>query len=96
MSDTGWATLLEVYDRLEAEIIKEALEAQGIPAEIFQEGAGHFAYPVNVGPLGKVEICVPEERFDEAEAWLQEYQEGKLENAASTETTEEAKDEESE
>ncbi|RPH62460.1 MAG: hypothetical protein EHM81_02210 [Chloroflexi bacterium] len=92
MSDTGWATLLEVYDRLEAEIIKEALEAQGIPAEIFQEGAGHFAYPVNVGPLGKVEICVAEERFDEAEAWLQEYQDGNLENAAPADTTEETKE----
>jgi hypothetical protein len=92
MSDPNWATLLEVYDRLEAEIIKEALEAQGIPAEIFQEGAGHFAYPVGVGPLGKVEICIPEERLEEAEAWLEEYQSGKLEDTALEEERKEAED----
>lgn len=89
MSDPDWATLLEVYDRLEAMIIKEALEAQGIPAEIFQEGAGHFAYPVMVGPLGVVEICVPEKRLEEAEAWLEQYQSGKLESVAPDAGTEE-------
>lgn len=75
MSETHWETLSEAGNRIEAEIIKEALEAQGIPAEIFQEGAMHYAYTG-----GKIEICVPNERIDEARAWLAEYESGQIED----------------
>src|SRR5258706_12528362 len=74
MSETGWATLLEVNTRLEAEIIKEALEAEGMPAEIIQE-AVRSLYP---GVLASVEICVPKERLVEARAWLVDYETGNL------------------
>ena len=74
MSDIHWATLLEVVDRLQAEIIKEALEAQDIPAEIFQEGAMHYAYTG-----GRIEICVPNDRIEEARVWLTEYLNGQIE-----------------
>jgi hypothetical protein len=80
MPNREWTTLLEVYDRLEAEIIKDALEAQDIPAEFFQEGVVHFGYPVTVGPMSKVEICVPSDRLGEAEAWLAAYNDGTLED----------------
>lgn len=80
MSGKEWVTLLEVNDRIEAEIIKDALEAQGIPAAFFQEGAAHFAYPVGVGPLSVAEICVPNDRLEEAEAWLEAYENGEFEN----------------
>lgn len=80
MSEKEWVTLLEVNDRIEAEIIKDALEAQGIPAAYFQEGAVQFGYPVSVGPMSVVEICVPGDRLDEAEAWLEAYENGALEN----------------
>ena len=79
MSESSWVTLLEVNTRLEAEIIKEALEAQGMPAAIFQEGVIHHLYPMAVGPLARVEICVPKERLSEAQAWLTEYENGTLE-----------------
>jgi hypothetical protein len=82
MSEHEWVTLLDVNDRIEAEIIKEALEAQGIPAQIFQEGIAHFAYPVTVGPLANVEICVPADRSEEAQAWLADYRSGQLESDA--------------
>ena len=65
-------TLVEVFDRLEAEIIKEALEAIGIEAVLFQESAGAL-YPTTFGALGKVEICVPAEQIEQANAWLDEY-----------------------
>jgi hypothetical protein len=95
MSEHEWITLLEVNDRIEAEIIKDALEAQGIPAEIFQEGVVHFAYPVTVGPLAKVEICVPADRNAEAQAWLEDYQSGQLEsNAAEDNPPQDAEPEE--
>ena len=73
MPETRWTALLEASNRMEAEIIKEALEAQGILAEIFQEGAMHYAYPG-----GKIEVCVPEDRMDEAKAWLADYESGEF------------------
>lgn len=80
MFDKEWVTLIEVNDRIEAEIIKDALEAQGIPAAFFQEGAVQFGYPVTVGPMSVVEICVPNDRIQEAEAWLNAYNNGEFEN----------------
>jgi hypothetical protein len=80
MSEKEWVTLLEVNDRLEAEIIKDALEAQGIPAVFFQEGVVHFGYPVTVGPMSKVDICVSNDRLEDAQAWLASYENGELEN----------------
>lgn len=82
MSENRWTKLLEVNTRIEAEIIKEALEAQGIPAEIFQEGAMHYAYPMAVGPLASVEVCVPASFLSQAQAWLADYQNGTLEDPA--------------
>lgn len=79
MTEREWVTLLEVNNRLEAEIIKDALEAQGIPAAFFQEGAAQFGYALSVGPLSVVEICVPSDRMSEAQAWLQAYQHNLLE-----------------
>ena len=77
MSRDGWSILMEVYDRIEAEILKESLEAQGIPATLFHEGVGSL-YPTTFGPLAKVEVCVPDERLKEAEAWLESYNKGEL------------------
>lgn len=79
MTEKEWVTLLQVNDRIEAEIVKDALEAQGIPAAYFQEGAVQFGYPVSVGPMSKVEICVPNDHLEEAKAWLQAYENGELE-----------------
>lgn len=80
MTERQWVTLLEVNDRIEAEIIKDALEAQDIPAVFFQEGAVQFGYPVGVGPMSVVEICVPSDRLQEAKTWLQAYENGEIEN----------------
>lgn len=77
MSENEWVTLLEVYDRLEAEILKEALEAQGIPAELFQEGVSHYIYPVG-GPLGRIEIRVPKILITDAQNWLEAYNRDEL------------------
>jgi hypothetical protein len=73
MSEPRWATLFEAAHRMEAEIVKEALEAQGFPAEIFQEGVMHYTY---LG--GRIEVCVPDNRLEEARAWLAEYEEGQF------------------
>ncbi len=80
MSGKEWVTLLEVNDRIEAEIIKDALEAQGIESAYFQEGAVQFGYHVTIGPMSVVEICVPNDRLEEAQAWLKAYENGEFEN----------------
>ena len=77
MSENEWVALMEVFDRLEAEILKEALTAQGIPAQLFQEGLSHYLYPVS-GPMGRIEICVPNNRLQDALSWLKEYNSGEL------------------
>ncbi len=69
--------LMEVYDHLEAEIIREALGAKGISATLFQESVAAL-YPAGFGPLNKVEICVPVEQFERAKAWLAEYEAGTM------------------
>jgi len=79
MSEREWVTLMEVDDRIEAEIIKDALIAQGVEAEFFQEGVVHFGYPVTVGGMATVEICVPNDQLEPAQAWLADYESGKLE-----------------
>ena len=75
MSNTKWATLLEVGTRTEAEMLKEALEAQGVPVEIFQE-AIHSLFP---GALAKVTVCVPSDRLKEARAMLDDPGSAELE-----------------
>jgi len=79
MSQDGWSTLTEVYDRLQGEILKEALTADGIPVALFQESIGSL-YPTTFGTMGRVEVCVPDERLKEAEIWLEAYNKGELRN----------------
>lgn len=75
MTEIRWAPLFEAAHRMEAEIAKEALEAQGFPAAIFHGDTSLFGY----GYLsGKIEVCVPSERLEEARAWLAEYEDGEL------------------
>jgi putative signal transducing protein len=61
----------------QADIIKSALVAAGIAAETSRQGAG-AAYGFVVGPLGMVDILVPEEDAAEAEALLAAMQRGDL------------------
>jgi hypothetical protein len=60
-----------------AAIVKALLEAEGIPALTSQEGAG-AAYGLTVGPLGLVDILVPEAFAAQAEALLAAMRRGDL------------------
>ena len=79
MSESEWINLVDVFDRLESEILKGALEAQGIPCKLVQEGVSHYIYPVN-GPMGRIQVCVPSEKMEEAQQWLEAYNQGELQN----------------
>ncbi len=73
MTETRWVTLFEAAHRMEAEIAKEALEAQGFPAAIFQDSIMHT---ISLG--GRIEVCVPSDRLEEAQAWLAEYEDDEV------------------
>ena len=63
MDDLEWELLTEVSGRLQADLIKSHLEAEGIEVELFQEAVGHHAYPVTVDGLGRVQIFVSKVRL---------------------------------
>ena len=73
MSET-WEKLTEIYGRLEADVIKSYLEAQGVPVELFQEAIGHHIYPTTVDGLGRVQVFVPKEQFEDAKKLLEIYE----------------------
>ncbi|MCF6278232.1 MAG: hypothetical protein L3J16_05710 [Anaerolineales bacterium] len=73
MNTMQWEVLTEVFDRLEAEMMKAALEALAIDVELSQESVG-ATIPVNFGSFGRVQIFVPKEKMTEAQAWLKEYE----------------------
>jgi hypothetical protein len=69
-------SVYQVPGQLEGEMIKNFLEANGIPAGLSQESAG-IVYGLTVGSLGNVEILVTEENAEKARALLQDYDAGK-------------------
>lgn len=74
MDNLTWEHLTDVYGRLEAELLKSYLEAEGIRVELFQEAVGHHIYPVTLDGLGRVQIFVPKEDTEAARTLLEEYQ----------------------
>jgi hypothetical protein len=73
MDEVRWEKATEVYGRLEAEMLKSFLEAEGVPVELFQEGAGS-AFAVNVGSLGLVQVFVPKEKLQDALELIEAFQ----------------------
>jgi len=78
MSDENWEVVLEVSGELQADLLRNLLEAQGIVVFLNQEGAGR-AYGLTVGSLGQVQIMVPEHQSLEARQILDDYYAGKFE-----------------
>jgi hypothetical protein len=76
MDKLTYEVLVEVFGRLEAELIESFLEAHGVEVELVQESIGHSAYPVNVDGLGRVQIFVPKNMIQEARDLLKAYREG--------------------
>ncbi len=78
MTEMTWELLTKVYDRIEAEMMKAALEALEIPTELAQESVGG-TIPVSFGKFAEVHVFVPKEKLDEANAWLESYGNNNLE-----------------
>jgi hypothetical protein len=75
MDELKWEMLTEVFGRMEAELIKSYLEAQGIGVELFQEAVGHLIFPTTIDGMGRVQIFVPKEDAKQARKLLKEFQE---------------------
>ncbi len=80
MDKLMYELLVEVNGRMEADLIKSYLEAEGIPVEIFQEAAGHNVYPVMIDGLGRSQLFVPKDRASEARQLLEQFQGSKEDN----------------
>ena len=78
-----WVVVHSTAGQLQANIIKSLLEAEGIPTEIAQEGAG-VAFGFTVGPLGIADILVPQAYAAQARTLLTAMQSGDLEDKKAT------------
>jgi len=76
MDELKWEVLTEVFGRMDAELIKSYLEAQGIEVELFQEAVGHHIYPTTIDGMGRVQIFVSKENAAEARKLYKAYMEG--------------------
>jgi len=74
MDEMKWEKLTDVYGRLEADVIKSFLEAEGISVELFQEAIGLHAFPTTIDGLGRVQLFVPKEKVEEARKLFEAYQ----------------------
>ena len=72
MAKMTWELLTKVYDRIEAEMMKAALEALEISSELAQESVGG-TMPVSFGKFAEIHIFVPKEKIEEAREWLETY-----------------------
>lgn len=79
-SHPQWVVLEAIAGELQAELLRGLLEAQGIPVQLSQEGAGR-AIGLSVGPLGEVDVLVPSDRLAEAQQVMADYYAGRFENS---------------
>lgn len=73
MGEDHWELVYEASGQLEAEMLRGLLEAQGLTVFLSMEGAGH-AFALTVGPLGLVQVLVPDSQAEEALEIVQSYQ----------------------
>ena len=74
MNEMKWEKLTDIYGRLDADMTKSYLEAEGVPVELFQEAVGYHAFPTTIDGLGRVQLFVPKEKVEEARKLLESLQ----------------------
>jgi hypothetical protein len=88
MTEKNWVVLDDIPGMMDVEILKGLLEAQGIPVVLSQEGAGK-SLGLYVGPLGEVQILVPESKFESAREILKDFYDGDTKSDAEENVDEE-------
>ena len=59
-----WAEVLFTYDEIEAEIVQDILEAEGIEVSVRSRRVSQF--PVNVCRMGEISLLVKQEDLEKA------------------------------
>lgn len=72
MDQLTWELLTEANGRMQADLLKSYLEAEGIEVELFQEAVGHL-YGITIDGLGRVQMFVPREKAPQARELLAAY-----------------------
>lgn len=73
MSTTpNFVKLVTLYDPAQAEVLRGLLEAQGIQTLLSKEAAGQL-YGTFVGRLGEIELYVPAEHEEAAQALVDAF-----------------------
>jgi hypothetical protein len=72
----GWAQIYSTSDDLEAQLIRENLEAEGVDARVLSQ-KDHFSLPVDLGDLSPVRVLVPAYAYQEAERLLAEHRDAR-------------------
>jgi predicted RNA-binding Zn-ribbon protein involved in translation (DUF1610 family) len=68
----GWAQVYTTGDPLEADLIVQNLQAEGIDAQVYSQKDDH-AFPVDIGELSIVRVLAPVWEFGEAMDCVQSY-----------------------
>ncbi len=63
-----WTEVLFTYDAVEAEIVKDVLEAENI--QVVVKSLKITPYPVSIGRMGEVRLLVRNEDFEKAKEVL--------------------------
>lgn len=68
----GWAQVYTTSEDMEAQLIRQNLEAEGIDARVISQ-KDHFSLPVDLGDLTGVRVLVPAFDFADATALISEH-----------------------
>ena len=73
MDTLKYELVSEVNGRMQADLIKSYLIAEGIKVELFQEAVGHHIYPVMIDGLARVQVFVPKTQAADARELLDAF-----------------------
>jgi hypothetical protein len=77
MTEDKWELITTVSGELQADLLRNLLEVEGIKVFLNQEGAGK-AYGLTMGPMGEVQILVPENQSELARQIVDDFYAGKF------------------
>lgn len=69
----GWAEVYTTGDDLEADLIRDNLQAAGIDAQVLSQ-KDHFSFTVDLGDLAQVRVLVPAFEYEAAKRTLEEHE----------------------
>lgn len=70
--EQGWAQVYTTSDDMEAQLIRENLEAEGVDARVLSQ-KDHSAFPVDMGDLSPVRVLVPAYDYEEASTLIADH-----------------------